>query len=53
MSYWPPWHGHPKPDGVVSSEISVTPLYSVGFGLSGALGCTGQPRCAQWFEMIV
>ena len=20
---------------------------------SGPFGCTGQPRCAQWFEMIV
>ena len=53
VSYWPPWHGHPKP-AIEIVGISVTSLYFfVLGGSSGPFGCTGQPRCAQWFEMIV
>ena len=53
MSYWPPWHGQPNPEGGDVSEIRVTSLYCFAFVSSGAAACTGQPRCAQWFEMIV
>src|SRR6478735_367223 len=53
VSYCPPWQGQPKP-AIEIAGISVTSLYCfVSRSLSGPFGCTGQPRCAQWFEMIV
>ena len=51
--YWPPWHGQPKP-AMETVGMSVTsPICFVFFSSSGPFACTGQPRCAQWFEMIV
>jgi hypothetical protein len=53
VSYWPPWHGQPNP-AIEMVGISVTSAnFFVPLGSSGPFGCTGQPRCAQWFEMIV
>jgi hypothetical protein len=58
-SYWPPWHGQPNPPaGIVGTRVTFWPL-SPGVtcflspGCTGPFGCTGQPRCAQRFEMIV
>ena len=54
VSYWPPWHGQPKPAG--EDWISRTGPFAVVsrdvFPI-GPFACTGQPRCAQRFEMIV
>ena len=53
VSYWPPWHGQPNP-AIEIVGISVASLKClVDLSSSGPLGCTGQPRCAQWFEMMV
>ena len=52
MSYCPPWHGQPKPDGFTG--IFLTPWYIVVcLNCGWPFGSTGQPRWAQWFEMIV
>src|SRR6266545_2958812 len=58
MSYWPPWQGQPKPPaGIVGMIVTSSPaaVFAVFFLSSntGPFGCTGQPRCAQRFEMIV
>ena len=58
VSYWPPWHGQPKPAGCTGVSYRTTfPCLSLTsffwFVSTGPFGCTGQPRCAQWFERIV
>src|SRR5205085_5859879 len=57
VSYWPPWHGQPKPPAGSVGVKSTTPLFvfSSSFRLVniGPFGCTGQPRCAQRFERTV
>ena len=47
VSYWPPWHGQPKPAGLVG--ISTTLSSNVDFSSSkmGPFGCVGQPRWTQ------
>src|SRR6185437_13202412 len=52
VSYCPPWHGQPKPDGFDGISVTSRNCFSC-FMKSSPFGCTGHPRCAQWFEMIV
>src|SRR6185436_11344725 len=53
VSYWPPWHGQPKPAIEMAGTSDTSRNREAFAGSSGPFGCTGQPRWAQWFEMIV
>ena len=53
VSYWPPWHGQPKPDGLTGIQVTVFRYCVASLRFTSAFGWTGQPRWAQWFEMNV
>ena len=58
VSYWPPWHGQPKPagcEGVLMTVFvpSLLVVVLVRLSSTGPFGCTGHPRCAQRFDRTV
>src|SRR4051794_34481024 len=59
VSYWPPWHGQPKPAGTVGLKVtSPFAVFSLTDGRprispEGPFACTGHPRCAHRLEMMV
>ena len=54
VSYWPPWHGQPKPAGVDSCSVTLPfSVFPVVVLPIGPFACTGQPRWAHRLEMIV
>jgi hypothetical protein len=56
VSYWPPWHGQPKPAGSVGIRftVPVDVLTALAcFSNRSPFDCTGQPRCAHRFDSTV
>ena len=58
LSYWPPWHGQPKPAAAaVGIRVTRWPSFTSVFACRRRAGspftCTGQPRWTQRFERSV